>query len=154
MSLSYNDLESAPFSTSLDLPYPREPLLTETEPDARSTGIDDGAKICAICSSFILPPLPPPSPQTAPPPPPPSPQPVTSHPRKWYEIPQTHYSHGRKQRGYISSESVFFQVDGSPGVNMGDAFRKRFAGLEGQDDPVLQHAKMAICCRLLVRFSC
>ena len=37
---------------------------------------------------------------------------------------------------------------------MGDALRKKFVGLEGRDDLVLQGAKKAISCRFIVRFPC
>ena len=43
------------------------------------------------------------------------------------------------------SEPVLFQVDG---------FRKKFGGLEGMNDLVLQHIKKATSCRFLVRLSC
>jgi len=36
---------------------------------------------------------------------------------------------------------------------MGDALRKRFTGLDGRDDLMLQDARGAISCRLLVRLS-
>ena len=54
------------------------------------------------------------------------------------------------------SEPIPFSVNGRPGINMGDALRKKFTGLDGWDDPVLQEAASAISCRLLVslpRFS-
>jgi hypothetical protein len=35
---------------------------------------------------------------------------------------------------------------------MGDALHKKFTGLDGRDDPVLQGASGAISCRLMVGF--
>jgi len=37
-------------------------------------------------------------------------------------------------------------------MNLKDALRKEFAGLDGRDDPMLQDAAGAISCRLLVGF--
>ena len=74
-------------------------------------------------------------------------------PPKWRKVPQMHHDHGRKQRDYTPSEPVLFQVNGYPGVNLGNALRNNFTGLEGRDDLVLQDAKMTISCRILVRFS-
>jgi len=72
----------------------------------------------------------------------------------WRKIPQEVYNHGRKQWGFTPSEPILFPVNGCPGLNMGDALRKRFTGLDGRDDLVLQDARGAISCRLLVRLSC
>ena len=80
------------------------------------------------------------------------PQPVT-FPHHWHEIPQKLYGPGRKQLNFSQLESIFFQVNGSPGVNMGDALRKKFVGLEGRDDLVL-HGTKAISCRFSVHFLC
>jgi len=48
------------------------------------------------------------------------------------------------------SDPIPFSVNGRPGINVGDALRKEFTGLDGQDDPVLDEAAGAISCRLLV----
>jgi hypothetical protein len=128
-------LDSALFSTSLGPSHLYQLFSTETHL---------GAKTCVV--SF-LPNFP------TPPPPPPSPQPVTFEPPKWHEIPQRRYKYGRKQWDYKPSEPILFQVNGFPGVNVGDALRNEFTGLEGRDDLVLRDAKMAFSCRLLVRFS-
>lgn len=142
MPLSYDAFEPALFSASFDLSYLYDPLPMETQ--LESTDIDGRTKICAIYSSSISPP----------PLPLPSPHIFTFQPPKWYEIPQRRYNRGRKQRGYTQSEPTLFQVVGFPGVNMGDALRGKFDGLENQSDLVLQDAKMAISCRILVRSSC
>lgn len=143
MSLSYNHdaLEPALFSTSLTQ-HLYEPPLAETQPDAQSTDIDNRARIWAGFSSSI--PLPPPY----------SLPPATFYPPNWHEIPQRPYDYGRKQLDYTPSEPILFQVNGSPGVNMGDALRESFAGLEGRDDLVLQDVKKVIYCRFLVCIPC
>ena len=138
-------LGQALYFTLLDPPPPME-----VQPGAY---IDDGKTICAICYSFLLS-LPPTLPPLPPPIPPTQPQPVTFLPEKWHEIPLTPYDHGRKQWDYTPLGTVLFQVKGYPGVNMGAALRKKFAGLEGRDDLVLQNTKKAISCRFLVHFSC
>ena len=74
-------------------------------------------------------------------------------PRNWYMIPQRVFDYGRKQWKFTPSEGVSFKVDGFPGMNMRKALEKKFEGLVGQDDIVLQDAKKAASCRLLVRFS-
>lgn len=81
--------------------------------------------------------------------PPSPPQPVAFLSPKWHTIPQRPYK--RKQWDYRPSEPILFQVDGSPGVNMGEALRKQFATLKGRDDLVMRGAKKAFHCRLLVR---
>jgi hypothetical protein len=68
----------------------------------------------------------------------------------WIKIPQRNYNHGKRQWNFERSEPVSFSVNGRLGVNMGDALRKAFAGLDGRDDPVLQNAAGAISCRFLV----
>lgn len=80
---------------------------------------------------------------------PPSPL-VTALPANWIKVPQRSYDHGKKQCNFQRSEPVSFRVNGRPGINMGDAFRKTFTGLDGRDSPVLQDATGAISCRLLV----
>jgi hypothetical protein len=63
-------------------------------------------------------------------------------------VPQKDYR--SKQWSSKRLNPVSFSVNGRPGVNMGDALRKTFVGLDGQDDPVLTDATGAISCRLLV----
>ena len=53
-------------------------------------------------------------------------------------VAETAFDHGLKQRR--RSESITFSTNGLPGVNMRDPRRKRFTGLEGRDDLVLQGA--------------
>lgn len=74
-------------------------------------------------------------------------------PPNWHMVPQKIFGHGQKQRKFTPSEGVSFKVDGFPGMNMRKALEKKFEGLVGQDDIVLQDAKKAASCRLLVRFS-
>jgi hypothetical protein len=80
------------------------------------------------------------------------PQPVTFLPPKWQKIPQQRYE--QKQWDYRPAQDILFPVNGQPGVNMGEAFRKRFAALEGRDDLVLQIARTAFSCRIWVCSSC
>jgi len=81
----------------------------------------------------------------------PPPQAKTFPPPNWYKIPQKTYDHGLKQWDFIPLECISFGVYGHPGVNVMDALQKRFTGLDGRDDPVLQGANSAISCRLSVR---
>ena len=83
---------------------------------------------------------------------PPSPL-VTNLPSNWIKVPQKSYDHGRKQWNFRRSEPISFHVNGRPGINMGDALRKVFAGLDGRDDPALQDPPGTISCRLLVGLS-
>ena len=102
--------------------------------------VDDGARTCVVYSaSTSLPPL--------------VPQAATFPPPNWYRIPQKPYGHGQKQWNFIPSGYISFEVNGRPGMNMGDALRKRFMGLDGRDDLVLQDANRAVSCRLSVRLS-
>ena len=102
----------------------------------------DETSLCAVCSVLAsLPPPVPPSQATAQPPP------------HWHKIPQNPYDRGRKQWNFTPSEDISFGVNGRPGMNMGDALRERFAGLDGQDELVLQGASNVISCRLSVRSS-
>ena len=102
--------------------------------------VDDMTRSCVVYSASTS--VPPPTLQT-----------IIPSPCNWYRIPQKAYGHGQKQWDFTPSECVSFKVDGFPGVNMRDAFRKRFTGLVGRDDLVLQDARNAISCRLLVRLS-
>ena len=105
--------------------------------------VNDEARPSIIHSASIppLPPTPTPS-QTA-----------TFHPSDWRKIPQKVYGYGKKQWDFRPSEPVLFHVNGRPGVNMGDAFRKKFTGLDGRDDLMLRLAGDAFSCRLWVRSS-
>ena len=104
------------------------------------TPVNDGEGFCAIYS-MSTPPLPPTS----------TSQMVPLYSSNWRKIPQKVYDHGKKQRGFRPSEPILFHVNGCLGVNMGDALRKKFTGLDGRDDPMLQDARGAISCRLWVR---
>ena len=141
MSLFYETLDPALFSTTLDFACLFEPPPIETQPGKEST--DDGAAISTTSYS----PISPASPSL------PTLQLVTIHSPKCYEVPQRRYNYGKKQWSYTPSEPVLFQVDGFPGINMRDASRKKFAGLKGMDDLVLQNTKKAISCRFSVRPS-
>jgi hypothetical protein len=96
--------------------------------------VDDGTRICDVCSRPTL--LPP--------------QVATFPPPGWLEIPQTAYTYGVKQFDFTPLEPILFYVNGRPGVNMGQALRKVFTGLDGRDDPMLlQNTRLAVSCRLL-----
>jgi len=166
MPFSQNDPGFILPSTSLDLEYPYN-LLLETPPAGQSTHgiapdsplaphdipysssfppqiaspVDDMARFCAVCST------------SAPPPPPMhAPQAATFPPPGWLEIPQTVYK--QKQWDFKPLEPILFHVNARPGVNMGDAFRKTFTGLDGRDDlMLLQDARVAVSCRFSVCLS-
>ena len=72
------------------------------------------------------------------------------HPSNWHKIPQTVYGWGKKRWDYQPSEPILFHVNGRPGVNMGDALRNEFTGLDGRDDPMFQDGVDAFSCRLMV----
>jgi hypothetical protein len=131
---SAQEIASTPPSSSQDIPASPDP------PPQTTTPIDDGSRLCAVCSASISPSSPIPSPRTA-----------TFPPFNWKLIPQNSYDHGKKQWDFRPSESVPFSTNGFPGMNMGDAFRKKFTDLDGRDDPVLQDASNVISYRLLVR---
>lgn len=164
MLLSQNtpNLLLPPASDELDLEYLHEVLLETPQsaqgvipdsppnvPDPSSltlqvpAPVDDRTNLCAVCSAStpLLPPPPPPSQTVALPPP------------SWRKIPQMTYDYGRKQWDYTPSEHVSFRVIGCPGMNMGDALRKKFTDLHGRDDLVLQDASDTISCRFSVRLS-
>jgi len=125
---------TTPNSPPSHAPDPSSPPPQVTAP------VDDRTTICVVCSASAS--LPPPIPQAA-----------TIPPPNWHKIPQKTYDHGRKQWNYTPSECISFGVNGRPGVNMGDALRKRFTGLDGRDDPVLRDAGKVISCRFSVRLS-
>lgn len=66
---------------------------------------------------------------------------------RWVEVPQRTYGH--RQWDFKPSEPIFFSVNGLPGINLGDALRKHFTGLDGRDDPMFEKKAGAISCRLL-----
>ena len=101
--------------------------------------VDNTTSLCVVCSAPALPP-----PSTPP-------SQAVALPPNWYRVPQNVYDRGQKQWDFTPSEDIPFGVNGRPGVNMGDALRKRFAGLDGQDELVLQDANNVISCRLSVR---
>jgi len=129
-------------STSTDLKHLYE-LIMGTPWDAfppQVASVDDGAGLCAACSGTTSLPLPIPPPQA-----------TTFPPPNWHKIPQRPYDHGRKQWDFTPLESVSFSTNGRLGVNMGDARRKKFEGLHGRDDIVLQDAGGTVSCRFSVR---
>jgi len=69
------------------------------------------------------------------------------------KIPQRSYHNGRRHLGFRPLEPISFSVQGHPGMNLGDALRQSFTGLDGRDDLILQGAPESISCRLLVGFS-
>ena len=75
-----------------------------------------------------------------------------SHPhlKPWFNVPQRVYKYGDKQRNFKKADPIPFSVDGLPGINMGNALRKKFKGLDGRDNPMFQNAAGAISCRFLV----
>jgi hypothetical protein len=83
----------------------------------------------------------------------PSLPPAATLPLNWIRVPQRGYDRGRNQSSFKRLRTVYFSVDGRPGINVGDALRKTFKGLDGRDDPVLQDAAGAISCRFLVSSS-
>ena len=101
----------------------------------------DTTSLCVACSALTS--LPPPTP----------PSQAVALPPNWHRIPQDVYDHGQKQWDFTPSEGIPFLVNGRPGMNMGDALQKRFTGLDGRDELVLQDASSVISCRLLVRSS-
>lgn len=125
-------------STSTDLKHIYE-LITGTPWDAfppQVASVDDRAGFCAACSVTTSLPLP-------------------ISPPNWHKIPQRPYDHGRKQWDFTPLESVSFSINGRLGVNMGDARRKRFEGLHGRDDIVLQDGRPGgtVSCLFSVRSS-
>jgi hypothetical protein len=121
-------------------PSLQDALNLQNFPPQVTSPVDDGAGHCVIYSASTLPPIS-------------SPQAVTFPPPNWHMIPQKPYGRRQNHRNFVPLESIYFSVNGHPGMNMGDAFRKMFTGLDGRDDPVLQDASKVISCRLLVRVS-
>ena len=160
-----NAPETLSLSTSLNLRYPYEstPGIPLDEFLYKNTPpVDEWARPCAIysASGLLSPPIPPPQAMTFPSPQvttSPLPQTITLHsqdttflPPNWRKIPQKAYNYGQKQWNFTQLEPIHFSVNGRRGINMGDALRKMFTGLDGRDDLVLQDASSAISCRLLV----
>jgi hypothetical protein len=112
----------------------------ETQPNAQPADVNDEATIPIARS-----------PPTQPPPTLSPPQPVVFLPPKWHVIPQRPYK--RNHWDYRPSEAIPFQVNGFPGVNMGDVLRKQFATLKGHNDSVMQGTTKSFHCRFLVRPS-
>ena len=145
IALDPEDLHETPLETPQstqgaisDPSPPHVPDPTSLTPQATAP-VDNRMILCAVCSASTL--LSPSAPsQTAAPLPP-----------SWHKIPQKVYDHGRKQWDYTPSECISFEVKDCPGMNMGDALRKRFTDLVGRDDLVLQDAGSVISCRLSVR---
>lgn len=67
-----------------------------------------------------------------------------------FKVPQEVYGNRRRQWNFERSDPISFSVNGRPGINMRDALRRHFTGLDGRDDAVLQNAAGAISCRILV----
>ena len=67
----------------------------------------------------------------------PPPQVATPLPSSWCLIPQAPYSPG-KQWNFVPIEPISFVVNCRKGMNMGDALRRRYTGLDGRGDQVLQ----------------
>lgn len=121
-------------------------LLIETSFDTQSTDANDRPMtptVRSVPTSLLQP-----SPSSPPPPPP---QVATFNRPRFHKIPQDLYHANRWN--FAQLDSILFQVDDLPGVNMGEALRQNFAALQGRDDPVLQDAAMAISFRLWVRLS-
>lgn len=79
----------------------------------------------------------------------PSPSLILTPAPRWLKVPQRVYKYGDKQRDFNRSEPISFSVNDLPGINMGNAFRKQFTGLDGRDEPMFRNAAKAISCRFL-----
>ena len=111
-------------------------------PPQATPPVDGRTILCVVCSA-----------QTSLPPPMPSPQVATLPPPSWYRVPQNPYEYGQRQSTFTPSKRIFFSINGHPGVNVGDALRKKLTGVDGRDDPVLQDASSVISCWLWVCLS-
>ena len=133
---SSQEIETAP---NTSFPLHCDPAPSSFSPQVVSP-VNDAVGSWTIYSALI-PPFPPtPTPS----------QKAMGCPSNWRKIPQTVYGWGKKQWDYQPSEPILFHVDGRPGVNMGDALRKIFTGLDGCDDPMFRDAGDAFSCRLMV----
>lgn len=74
---------------------------------------------------------------------------VTTFPADWTKIPQETYDQGCKQLGFIPSETIRFSTKYFPGINLKDALRRDFSGLNGHDDSIPGDLPGVILCRLL-----
>jgi len=146
------NLHEIPFaSTPSDLEYPRGHLPDTPWGMPTTQRVPSNPPVCVPGPSTL--PL-----QTVPVwtvsnPPPPLPQTPTFLPYNWHHIPQKIYGYGRRQWDFAQSESIYFGVNGRPGINMRDALLERFTGLDSRDELVLQDASGAVSCRFLVRLS-
>jgi len=114
--------------SSSHAPVPSNLLRQVTAP------VDSWTSLCAVCSA-----------STSQPPPLPPPQVAVSPPPSWRRISQKAYNRGEKQWDYTPSGFVSLGVNGQGEyLNIRDALRKRFTGLDGRDDPVLQDANNVI----------
>lgn len=85
----------------------------------------------------------------------PPPSSASTSASKLIKVPQMAYGRGRRQWDFNQSKPISFSVNGRLGINMRDALRKHFVGLDGRDNLMLQNAAGAISCRFLVRlFPC
>jgi hypothetical protein len=141
-SLDMQPIQEATSDSTL-VPYSDFDPSNSLSRTAAPADVDDTPRICPTCSAPTS--LPPSLPVL---------QAPTFLPPKWHKIPQGAYNHGRKQWDYTQLEPILFQVNGYPGVNMGEAFRNKFTALEGRDDLILPDARTAVSCRLSVRLSC
>jgi hypothetical protein len=135
------DIQSAHETTENPFFAPHGILSSNTPP--RLTFPTDELNISATSTSTSV--LPAPTP--------PIPHAMTYDAPKWRKIPQVTYDQGGKQWYFKRVESIVFEVDGHPGVNMADALRDRFTGLKNRDDFVLQDGRQAFSCRLQVGLS-
>lgn len=136
-----HEISETPRDNQEAIPDPSHPHIPDptSRPPTITTPVDNRMNLCAVCSASSSLPLPVLPPQTA-----------TSPPSNWHKIPQRVYDHGRKQWDYTPSGCISFGVNDRPGMNIGDALRKRFMDLVGRDDLVLQDAGSVISCRLSV----
>ncbi|KAF9643436.1 hypothetical protein BDM02DRAFT_3123468 [Thelephora ganbajun] len=122
--------------TTATLPNTALPTASHDEmTEAELCFTDFPQQLCSVPPAFSLPA------QSLPP--------ATALPLNWIKVPQSVYGHGSTQWDFKRSESIYFSTNGRPGINLGDALRKKYAGLDGQGDPMLQDSAGAISCRLL-----
>lgn len=77
------------------------------------------------------------------------PPPASASIRYWVQVPQRVYDLGPRQWAFERSEPISFSVNGFPGMNMQEAYRKHFTGLDGRDDPMFRNSAGAISCRFM-----
>ena len=139
LELIYKLISEDPLNTQSIQGIPQNPPLfrgpnSSNLPPQTPVPAHNTPSLCVVCSASTS------LPSSLPPP-------------NWHRIPQKTYDYGRKQWNFIPLEDISFRVNGRPGVNMGDALRKRVAGLDGQDELVLQGASSVVSCRLSVCLS-